>query len=155
MQVIIPLVFREMFGIMQFPDVVVKRRSSRVIDVLPDRRRTRFRKLRHHHGMVIRTGRFFFELFQKFCVRARKLAKPKRRQAVEGIFVDRQHRKENDGGHHAPEQAVTKLREQARPTRGKLACRNHSFGLDKFRDLQKEDDKIDRNDDKQTDFDNA
>ena len=55
------LVFGEMFGVNQLPDVVLERRRTRVVGSLTDCKRARFRKLRNHNRMVVRTGRFFLQ----------------------------------------------------------------------------------------------
>ena len=57
------LVFGEMFGVNQLPDVVLERRRTRVVDVFADCRRACLGELCHHHRVVVSPRRFFFKHF--------------------------------------------------------------------------------------------
>ena len=85
-KVVLALIFGEIFGLVQFPHVVIERRRACVIHVLPEVCGTCFRKLRHYHGMVERAGRLLFELFEQLGVRAGQFAQAEHRQAVEQGF---------------------------------------------------------------------
>ena len=148
-QIVFPLVFREILGLMQLPDVVVKRRGAREIDVFAERGGARLRQLGDHHGMVERPRRLLFELFEQLRVRAGQLAQPEHGEAVEHAFEHGQEGEEEDGGHDAAEQAETHLREdsfQPRRFGGQADAAPGESG-----NFQKEDDHVHGDDDDEPD----
>ena len=130
---------------------MIERRGARVIHVLPKVCGTCFRKLRHYHGMVKRAGRLLFQLFKQLGVRAGQFAQAEHRQAIEQGFEHGQNGQKEHGGHDSSQKAVAHLLENFfDPRDGRRRTRTAAR---KSGDLQKEDDKIDGNDDNQSDTD--
>ena len=149
MQVVLPLIFREIFGLMQLSDVVIKGRGAREIDVLAQRRGACLRQLSDHHGMIEGAGRLFLQLFEQLRVRAGQLAQAEYREAVENRFEHGQKGEEKHGGHNAAEKAVAHLRKHPLDPRG--LRRKVGNAARKPGHFQKKDNHVDGNDDDQPD----
>ena len=102
--------------------------------------------------MIEGAGRFLLELFEELGVRARQLAQTENREAVEHVFEYGQKGEEQNGGHGTAEQTVTHLRKDALDARDFRRRQRRSVARQP-RDLQKENDEIDGNDDDEPDND--